>query len=73
MKILANVSFTANGELLTKTDGSQTTSYQYDVLDNLMTVTLPDGTQIGYLADGQNRRIGKEVNGVLVFTTRQKI
>jgi len=29
-------------------------------------VTLPDGTQIGYLIDGQNRRVGKTVNGVTV-------
>src|SRR5260370_42447620 len=27
---------------------------------------MPDGTQITYLIDGQNRRIGKQVNGTLV-------
>jgi RHS repeat-associated protein len=58
--------YTANGELLNKTNGSQTTTYQYDVLGNLRNVTLPDGTKIEYLIDGQNRRIGKKVNGVLV-------
>jgi RHS repeat-associated protein len=31
-----------------------------------MHVTLPGGIQIDYLIDGQNRRIGKEVNGTLV-------
>ena len=31
-----------------------------------MAVTLPDGTQIEYLVDGQDRRIGKKVNGTLV-------
>jgi RHS repeat-associated protein len=57
--------YTANGELLTKTIGAQTTNYQYDALGNLITVTLPNSTQIVYLTDGQNRRVGKRVNGVL--------
>lgn len=58
--------FTANGELQSKTMGSQTTTYTYDVLGNLLAMTLPDGTQIEYVVDGQNRRIGKKVNGTLV-------
>jgi RHS repeat-associated protein len=58
--------YTANGELLNKTTGAQTTNYQYDVLGNLLNVTLPDGTKIEYLVDGLNRRIGKKVNGALV-------
>jgi RHS repeat-associated protein len=33
---------------------------------NLKHVTLPDGTTIDYLIDGQNRRIGKKVGGVIV-------
>jgi len=31
-----------------------------------MQVVLPDATQIDYVVDGANRRIGKEVNGALV-------
>jgi RHS repeat-associated protein len=58
--------YTANGELLTATTGGQTTNYGYDVLGNLRNVTLPVGTQIEYLIDGQNRRIGKKVNGTNV-------
>ena len=58
--------YTANGESLRKTDTDGTTSYVYDVLGNLTSVTLPDGTRIDYIIDGQNRRIGKKVNGVLV-------
>ncbi|MCK5178755.1 MAG: RHS repeat-associated core domain-containing protein [Candidatus Omnitrophica bacterium] len=60
--------YTDNGELLSKTDTStaQVTDYIYDVLGNLMDVTLPDGTNISYVIDGQNRRIGKRVNGSLV-------
>jgi RHS repeat-associated protein len=61
-------SYTANGELQSKRDTvlNQTTQYTYDVLGNLTSATLPDGTQINYVIDGQNRRIGKKVNGVLI-------
>ncbi|MCL6613782.1 MAG: hypothetical protein K6U03_04055, partial [Firmicutes bacterium] len=58
--------YTANGELLRKTDTQGTTHYTYDVLGNLTSVVLADGTRIEYIVDGQNRRIGKKVNGVLV-------
>jgi RHS repeat-associated protein len=59
--------YTANGELQSKTNGvtAQTTLYQYDVLGNLLSVTLPSGTLVEYLIDGQNRRVGKKVNGAL--------
>ena len=58
--------YTANGELQSTTTGGQTTTYQYDVLGNLKAVVGPTGFTIEYLVDGQNRRIGKKVNGVLV-------
>ena len=58
--------YTANGELQTKTDGGPPTTYTYDVLGNLLTVTLPDGTQLDYVIDGENRRTGKKVNGTLI-------
>jgi RHS repeat-associated protein len=58
--------YTANGDLRRKTAAGKTTRYQYDALGNLLQVTLPGGTQITYLVDGQNRRIGKQVNGTLV-------
>jgi RHS repeat-associated protein len=63
-----NYEYTANGELQTKTDATtnETTSYQYDVLGNLVHVTLADGTRIEYIIDGFNRRIGKRINDVLV-------
>lgn len=35
----------------------------YDVLGNLMQVTLPNGDTVDYIIDGLNRRIGKKVNG----------
>jgi RHS repeat-associated protein len=58
--------YTANGELQSKTASGQPTSYQYDALGNLMSVSLPSGMQIEYLVDGQNRRIGRKMNGTLV-------
>jgi RHS repeat-associated protein len=58
--------YTANGELLTKTIGGQTTTYTYDELGNLIKVVLSGGTQIDYVIDGNDRRIGKKVNGTLV-------
>ncbi len=60
----ATFAYTLNGELETKTLGSQTTTYRYDTFGNLLRATLPDGTRIDYLVDGANRRIGKLVNGV---------
>jgi RHS repeat-associated protein len=62
----ATYTYTANGELSTKTVGSQVTSYSYDALGNLRTVTLPSGDQLGYVIDGENRRVGKTINGTLV-------
>ena len=56
----ATYAYSANGELQTKTEGTNVTQYDYDVLGNLRQVTLPNGTVIDYLTDGRNRRIGKE-------------
>lgn len=58
--------YTANGELQSKTVNGQTTQYTYDVLGNLLRVDLPGGSVIEYLIDGENRRIGKKVNGTMV-------
>jgi YD repeat-containing protein len=57
--------YTANGDLRSATSGGETTGYTYDVFGNLAAVTLPNGTSIEYVIDGQNRRIGKKVNGIL--------
>jgi RHS repeat-associated protein len=62
----ATYGYTANGELATRTEGSQVTAYDYDTLGNLRGVTQPDGKSISYVIDGRNRRIGKKVNGALV-------
>lgn len=60
-----NYGYTDNGELKSKTFNGQTTNYVYDVLGNLRSVSLPNGTQIDYVIDGRNRRVGKKVNGTL--------
>jgi RHS repeat-associated protein len=62
----ATYAYTANGELKTKISSGQSTTYDYDATGNLRSVTLPNGTQITYLIDGKNRRVGKKVNGNLV-------
>ncbi|MBX3173812.1 MAG: RHS repeat-associated core domain-containing protein [Gemmatimonadaceae bacterium] len=62
----ATYGYTAHGDLLWKAVGTDTTHYSYDALGNLVQVLLPDGTDIGYLIDAQNRRIGKTVNDTLV-------
>jgi len=62
----ANYTYNARGDLLTRTDGAQTTQYSYDAFGNLRSMALSDGRLIGYLIDGQNRRVGKSVNGTLV-------
>lgn len=62
----ASYTYTRNGELTTKTVGSDITRYEYDAFGNLRRVTQPDGTLIEYVVDGMNRRIGKKMNGVLV-------
>ncbi|HEX8169272.1 MAG TPA: RHS repeat-associated core domain-containing protein [Thermoanaerobaculia bacterium] len=60
--------YTANGELLSKTDAVGTTRYEYDALGNLRRVSLPDGASIEYIIDAQNRRVGKKLNGTLTAT-----
>ena len=62
----ASYSYTANGELTSKTDAGGTTTYVYDALGNLRHVELPGGTDIDYVIDGRNRRIAKKVDGSLV-------
>jgi len=51
--------YTTNGELLTKTSNGQTTTYNYDVLGNLVSSSLPDGTLIEYVIDGRIEGLGK--------------
>ena len=61
----ATYTYTDNGELLTKTEGTDVTQYTYDVLGNLKKVILPSGTSIEYVIDASNRRVGRKVDGIL--------
>jgi RHS repeat-associated protein len=58
--------YNADGQLLNKTTDSQATAYQYDELGNLTGGILPNGARIDYVVDGQNRRVGKKVNGAVM-------
>jgi RHS repeat-associated protein len=59
----ATFGYTATGSLKWKAENGDTTRYDYDLLGNLRSVQLPNGTYIQYLIDGQNRRVAKIVNG----------
>ncbi len=60
-------SYTPNGYLqqVTDTATGETTKYTYDDFGNLTHVDLPNGQTIDYLIDGENRRVGEKINGVL--------
>ncbi|WP_375591826.1 RHS repeat domain-containing protein [Chitiniphilus eburneus] len=58
--------YSANGELQQINASGAISQYRYDTLGNLRQVILAQGGQLDYVIDGQNRRIGKKVNGVLV-------
>lgn len=59
----ATYSYTGNGERLQRIDGAASQTTTYDALGNLRTVDLEGGTQITYVVDGRNRRVGRKVNG----------
>jgi len=61
----ASYSHDRDGFLSEKVVGNDTTRYVYDALGNLLRVTLPGGTAIEYVLDGESRRVGRKVNGVL--------
>lgn len=62
----ASYTYDANGELKTRVDASGTTTFTYDASGILRRVDLPNANVIEYIIDGQNRRVGKKVNGTLV-------
>lgn len=49
----------------TVTVNGKATVSSYDVQGSLLQIGLPGGMTIDYIIDGQDRRIGKKVNGVL--------
>ena len=59
----ANYTYTAGGDLRTKTDASGTTTYTYDLQGNLKRVDLPTGDVVEYVVDPQSRRVARKLNG----------
>jgi RHS repeat-associated protein len=62
----ATFSYTAAGELTRKVVGADTTDYTYDEMGNLVGVALQAGTDVEYLIDGQDRRVGRKVGGQIL-------
>jgi RHS repeat-associated protein len=60
-----NYTWGPRGDLQTKTVGTAVTQYTYDTAGNLTAVSLPDSTQVTYVIDATNRRVGKRVNSTL--------
>jgi RHS repeat-associated protein len=58
--------YSTSGDLASKTQNGSTIAYTYDALGNLLTVIDASGIKTEYIVDGQNRRVGKKVNGALV-------
>jgi len=52
--------------LQSKTDTTGQTTYTYYAFGNLISIVLPNGTEIDYVIDGKNRRIAMRVNGAMV-------
>jgi RHS repeat-associated protein len=61
----ASFTHNARGQLVTKTDGADVTSYDYDEEGALLGVSLPDGTQVTYAVDGLGRRVARYVDGAM--------
>ena len=54
-----------DGFLTSKASGAETTYYDYSSRGELLSVDLPDGTDITYVHDPLGRRIAKKVNGTI--------
>lgn len=61
----ATYTYNANGDLIAKVEGGQTTTYSYDELGNLLSVGLPGGTTVNYVVDGAGRRIQRTASGIV--------
>ena len=58
--------FDEDGFLVSRTEGTEVTGYNYSSRGELLEVSLPNGDSIEYLHDPQGRRIAKKVNGTIV-------
>lgn len=57
--------YSPDGTLLEREGPEGRTTYDFDDLRQLRSVTLPDGRRVEYLIDAGGRRIGRMVDGVL--------
>lgn len=60
----ASYQYDLDGFLTSKTEGTASTLFNYSSRGELMSVTLPDSTQIEFIHDPLGRRIAKKVNGI---------
>jgi RHS repeat-associated protein len=61
-----NYDHSGAGRRTTRTGpGNLVTTYDYDPLGNLRSVTLPDATVVEYLHDGSDRRVQRSVGGTI--------
>lgn len=61
----AQYTYAADGRLRTKVEGTESTTYTYDEVGNLISVFLPNGKRIEYTVDALNRRVGRRVDGAV--------
>jgi RHS repeat-associated protein len=57
--------YSANGEVLEKVNGSDTTRYEYDGTRRLTAVLLPSGRRVSYLLDADGHRAARLIDGVV--------
>ena len=57
--------YSPDGFLVSKTEGTDITVYDYSSRGELLGVTLPGGFSVEYIHDPLGRRIAKKVNGVI--------
>jgi RHS repeat-associated protein len=61
----ASFAYDNNGNMISRTDQTGTTTYQYDAENRLVGINKPDGAVIAYRYDPFGRRIEKNVNGII--------
>ncbi|MGQ9461665.1 MAG: RHS repeat domain-containing protein [Candidatus Fervidibacter sp.] len=59
-----------NGNMVAKTEGNQTTQFEYDYDNRLVKIIYPDGAEVRYGYDGLGRRVWRQDGaGARYFST----
>jgi YD repeat-containing protein len=68
--LVTALTYTLRGKPLTRSVGSETTTYQYDLVEQLTQVTLPDGSFLSYTYDDAHRltEIQDNLGNRIVYT-----